>query len=110
MRTEDEADDLDDGDDLDDEMCHRQKPRRRHCMTWHKVGDYVVIGCSHCPKVKRSWLALTGDSEKVSESQRTHDEMCVRLVPWLVIPAQRTQRTPAAILRSAGRTPSRSGR
>ena len=110
MRTESDVEDQDDADDLDDTYCTEQKPKRRHCMTWHQVGEYVVIGCSHCPKVKRSWLALAGDLEKVSESQKTHATMCVRLVPWLVVPAQRKPHRAHAWLPTAGPTPSTSGR
>jgi glutamate racemase len=108
MRTEDLDDDL--ADDLDDTSCTQQKPKRRHCMRWFLVGDYVVIGCAHCPKVRKSWLAVSGDSERVSESETTHASMCVRLVPWLFVPAQRRQHRAHAFVPSAAPRPSTTGR
>lgn len=94
MRAEDVEQDQDE--DLDDTSCTQQKPKRRHCMRWFLVGDYVVIGCAHCPKVRKSWLAINGDSDRVRESEQSHAEMCVRLVPWLFVPAQRKQHKPHA--------------
>jgi hypothetical protein len=105
VRVEDQ-DDADDLDDLDDTTCTRQKPARRHCWQWFLIGDYVVIGCGHCPKVRKSWTALDGDRERVRESEANHAARCARLVPWRWVPAQRRPAAgaPPAASRPAGAT------
>jgi hypothetical protein len=105
MRAED-VDEDQDQDDLDDTSCTQQRPKRRHCWRWFLVGDYVVVGCAHCPKVRKSWAALTGDSDRVRESEQTHDARCARLVPWRWVPAQRR---PAAGAPPAVSRPARAG-
>jgi hypothetical protein len=109
MRAED-LDHDEDQDDLDDTSCTQQRPKRRHCWQWFLVGEYVVIGCAHCPKVRRSWLAVSGDSERVSESDRNHEQRCARLIPWRWVPAQRTPSTAPVSATSATRPASKSGR
>lgn len=110
MRADDALDDLDDDEDQDDEQCQRQKPKRRHCWVWTQVGAYTLIACGHCPKVKAEWVSLDGDSARISASAENHAERCVRLSPWLVIPAQRMPSSTRGSAVRAGLLPNIPGR